>query len=214
MLFSLLIERLSYSTPDSSMTDFHNALKQGKTIEPAGIISENGRFLLKEPSNIDELYEKLFSALKHAITKDGITKDGYRVSDVFIDSRSYMLHRTGTIKPDQCPKLAIISTLSAFKELSDKFEKLYDKENLLSIVTQNPFIKDGINLSARLLFILPISLKRASVHETITRQLSYVSRKQSKMGIPKSDREANQNLFLVENLWRAPNEKEMEICKG
>ena len=63
MLFSLLIERLSYSTPDSSMTDFHNALKQGKTIEPAGIISENGRFLLKEPSNIDELYEKLFSAL-------------------------------------------------------------------------------------------------------------------------------------------------------
>ena len=125
-----------------------------------------------------------------------------------------MLHRTGTIKPDQCPKLAIISTLSAFKELSDKFEKLYDKENLLSIVTQNPFIKDGINLSARLLFILPISLKRASVHETITRQLSYVSRKQSKMGIPKSDREANQNLFLVENLWRAPNEKEMEICKG
>ena len=99
MLFSLLIERLSYSTPDSSMTDFHNALKQGKTIEPAGIISENGRFLLKEPSNIDELYEKLFSALKHAITKDG-----YRVSDVFIDSRSYMLHRTGTIKPDQCPK--------------------------------------------------------------------------------------------------------------
>ena len=65
MLFSLLIERLSYSTPDSSMTDFHNALKQGKTIEPAGIISENGRFLLKEPSNIDELYEKLFSALKH-----------------------------------------------------------------------------------------------------------------------------------------------------
>ena len=185
MLFSLLIERLSYSTPDSSMTDFHNALKQGKTIEPAGIISENG-----------------------------ITKDGYRVSDVFIDSRSYMLHRTGTIKPDQCPKLAIISTLSAFKGLSDKFEKLYDKENLLSIVTQNPFIKDGINLSARLLFILPISLKRASVHETITRQLSYVSRKQSKMGIPKSDREANQNLFLVENLWRAPNEKEMEICKG
>ena len=202
-----LVERLSYSTPDFSMTDFHNALKQGKAIEPTGI-SGNDRFLLKEPSNIDELYEKLSSAPKHAITKDG-----YRVSDVFIDSRSYMLHRTGTIKPDQCPKLAIIST-SGEVELKDEFDKLYDKENLLSIVTQDPFIEDGTNPSDRLLFILLISLKRISVYEAITRQLGYASRKQSKMGIPKSDREANQNLFLVENLWRAPNENERTICKG
>ena len=34
------------------------------------------------------------------------------------------------------------------------------------------------------------------------------------MGIPKSDRETNQNLFLVENLWRDPNENEKTICKG
>ena len=34
------------------------------------------------------------------------------------------------------------------------------------------------------------------------------------MDIPKSERTANPSLFLVKNLWRAPNEKEMKICKG
>lgn len=34
------------------------------------------------------------------------------------------------------------------------------------------------------------------------------------MDIPKSERTANPSLFLVENLWRAPNEKEIKICKG
>lgn len=168
-------------------------MKQGKTIEPAGI-SENGRFLLNEPSNIAEIYEKLSSAPKHAITKDG-----YRVSDVFIDSRSYILHRTGTIKPDQCSKLAIISTSSAFKELSDKFDELYGEENLLSIVTQDSFIEGGTTPSDRLLFILLISLKRGSVYSTIKKQLGYTSRKQSNMGIPISERTAKPSLFLVEN---------------
>lgn len=116
MLFSPLIERLSYRTHDFSMTDLHNALKQGKAIGPAGI-SEDGRFLLKEPSNIDGLYEKLSSAPKNAITEDG--------SDDFIDNKSYMLHRTGTIKPDQCPKLAIISTSSAFLKNSQTSLKSY-----------------------------------------------------------------------------------------
>ena len=93
-----------------------------------------------------------------------MTKDGYRVYDVFIDSRSYMLHRTGSIKPDQCPKLAIISTSSAFEELSDKFDELYGEENLLSIVTQDSFIEDGTNPSDRLLFIkqfVNLTIKRS-----------------------------------------------------
>ena len=34
------------------------------------------------------------------------------------------------------------------------------------------------------------------------------------MDIPKSERTANPSLFLVENLWRAPNEKEMEIFQN